>query len=724
MEKKWIVIRLLSDMCVSDGGVYNSALDTDICHDDLGFPYIPAKRLKGCLRECALELKDWGDDISPEELFGDKGDGKINAGKVRIGNAQLQNYEEYRKAVLKHKNHIVFHPQNVLSHYSYVRTQTAIDSETGVADDTSLRTMRVASRGLIFKAECEVPKELSDKLSRCCTSLTQMGIARTRGLGEVIVTLEQDIPDVDDRIGTLAMPEKKDEGTFWRANYTIELEEAVICKSVNGEEANTLDYFEGSKILGLLAQKMGQEAFLSFINEGRLFCSNAYIAECADGKRVRMEEVPAFIYSIKDNKSEYINKIYDNKDTAKTLEYADMQLNQMKHSYVYQSVDGKLYRREVETEERYHHRRDDDKSVGRASSKQGQSEDADFYQISSICAGQKFVGYIVGTWEQIKKITDTFAQTESAYLGYSRNSEYGRVRIIMEKPAVIRNENTIEGKYLLVRLLSPAIIYNKHASYSTNPQDLLDEIRIVLGIRPEIDVTSEKIRKFLNYRTIGGFNVTWGDRKPILQAFDKGTAILIELPENTVLSCPEILVIGERNNEGYGEIAVSMVDLKQTELVKGTVITGSRSNIDELDVSGNPLAIELAGDLLKEFVQYRASSASIRDIRRSERDDKLSTVSNMIQMCRECSCLSEVENSVQKRYEKASAEKQEKKKHALAILKAVRDGCKTILQEFASAYHLTNYSADSSKTEMRYLEAYLVQAKYTMRDDTRQKDPA
>ena len=55
MGKYQIKIELLSDLCVSDGGVYNSSLDTDICYDAYGFPFIPAKRLKGCLRECAQE---------------------------------------------------------------------------------------------------------------------------------------------------------------------------------------------------------------------------------------------------------------------------------------------------------------------------------------------------------------------------------------------------------------------------------------------------------------------------------------------------------------------------------------------------------------------------------------------------------------------------------------------------------------------------------------------
>lgn len=53
MYKSQIRIELLSDLCAADGNGYNSSVDVDVCHDDCGLPYIPAKRLKGCLRECA-----------------------------------------------------------------------------------------------------------------------------------------------------------------------------------------------------------------------------------------------------------------------------------------------------------------------------------------------------------------------------------------------------------------------------------------------------------------------------------------------------------------------------------------------------------------------------------------------------------------------------------------------------------------------------------------------
>ena len=36
MKKYNLIIELLSDLCVADGGVYNSLLDTDVCHDEYG----------------------------------------------------------------------------------------------------------------------------------------------------------------------------------------------------------------------------------------------------------------------------------------------------------------------------------------------------------------------------------------------------------------------------------------------------------------------------------------------------------------------------------------------------------------------------------------------------------------------------------------------------------------------------------------------------------------
>lgn len=55
-----IKIELLSDLCTCSGETYNSMVDMDVVYDENGIPYIPAKRLKGCIRESALEMQELG----------------------------------------------------------------------------------------------------------------------------------------------------------------------------------------------------------------------------------------------------------------------------------------------------------------------------------------------------------------------------------------------------------------------------------------------------------------------------------------------------------------------------------------------------------------------------------------------------------------------------------------------------------------------------------------
>ena len=51
-----LTIKLLSDLCTYSGDTYNSVVDTDVVYDENGIPYIPAKRIKGCIREAAEEM--------------------------------------------------------------------------------------------------------------------------------------------------------------------------------------------------------------------------------------------------------------------------------------------------------------------------------------------------------------------------------------------------------------------------------------------------------------------------------------------------------------------------------------------------------------------------------------------------------------------------------------------------------------------------------------------
>ena len=48
-----LCIVLKSDMCVGSGDGFSSGIDLDVCYDGDGLPIIPARRIKGCLKDAA-----------------------------------------------------------------------------------------------------------------------------------------------------------------------------------------------------------------------------------------------------------------------------------------------------------------------------------------------------------------------------------------------------------------------------------------------------------------------------------------------------------------------------------------------------------------------------------------------------------------------------------------------------------------------------------------------
>ncbi|MCD8097695.1 MAG: hypothetical protein LUE31_06630 [Lachnospiraceae bacterium] len=114
-----------------------------MCYDDYGLPYLPAKRLKGCLREAAQELRDWGVDIPIEELFGAK---RNRPAGFTLSDGRLEDYAQSVAAIRQEKDRSLVHPQKVLAEYSYTRMQTRIDGESGTALEDTLRITRVLKK--------------------------------------------------------------------------------------------------------------------------------------------------------------------------------------------------------------------------------------------------------------------------------------------------------------------------------------------------------------------------------------------------------------------------------------------------------------------------------------------------------------------------------------------------------------------------------------------------
>lgn len=715
-------ITLLSDLCVSDGGVYNSSLDMDVVYDTLGIPFIPAKRLKGCLRECAHELTESGLPVSVGTLFGEKDD---RPGIVRISNAYPEHYDDYRAEIQKNPDAVIYHPQNVLKNFTYIRTETSIDYNTGTAQEASLRTMRVVKRNLVFSSEVEIQddgleskerKKLCRELDLCCKTLRHMGMSRTRGLGEISCCLKE-TGEVADESG-----KKEVKAGMNKLSYRITLKEPVIIKSVNGGESRSLDHIDGSKIIGIVSERLKKhgEDISALFDQGDIFFSNAY-PEYDDKRAV---EVPASYYEIKNGHGEVFNHLnpIDEKETA------GKQLNQMKHCFICgvpnredASIPG-IKKCDVITEDRYHHRRPNDKAVGRAMD--DGSGDSMFYQMSSISEGQSFRGFIFGTEEQIGKIYRLLSESNMARLGYSRSSEYGTVQISCEEP-IKEEEQTLTGRTFDIKLESAVLLYSENATYSTDPKVLEEEILTALGIKSEELDPENQTKMYLNYGFIGGFNVTWGFRKPIVGVFEKGSVLRIYLKEDKTITVPAGFRIGERRSEGMGEVTVQVADPN----VKYQLISlGDESGDPEkVDLQKNPLAKSIGDKLLSEYLAYYAGNAIQNEKNKALFDmrgktENRPTVSNLLGMCGENDSLKGVRAAVADRFaDKSSEKKQAKNDIANTILNAVKEMKEPLAASFCDTYKVVGFSGEDIP-EIQLLKQILVALKYSFREKEVRED--
>ena len=533
-----IKIELLSDLCTTSGETYNSLVDTDITYDEYGIPYIPAKRIKGCIREAALELVEFGiiDKSMLHKVFGG---GESDISSFWLSNARVADYDMYVNDINNFGHKEITRHQNVIKRFTYMRTQTSVDKDTGVAKENSLRTIRVAKKGLVFEADCgELSSEFDINVFKESVSLVKhMGMSRTRGLGLVNMSL-QDTDSLQKNVSHVQITKQELE-EMNKIYYTIHLKSSMICKSASGNQAVSQNYIAGSKVLGLIASCMDKDEYKNIMDANRIIVSNAYIVNnsyrCVPAK-ISLQKQKDQSY---DNNGKMLvyNMIYNPDVTGKQMTPAGI---------AYIDKDNRKVC--VDMQISYHHRRPNDKSVGRATGEDGSS----FYQLSSICAGQIFGGYIYADRNTAEKIIDALSNLGEVRMGYGRNSEFGAVDFKLERVEHCIEDKSNIYKDIEITLLSDVILYNDNGVPTTDLTVLKKYIEDEIG-NNDLEIKSS----FLNYVTIGGFNVTWNRRKPVFNAIGKGSVIFVHSEKGIDTGkFSHNRFIGERQYEGYGEMYV------------------------------------------------------------------------------------------------------------------------------------------------------------------------
>ncbi len=206
MKTYQLKLELLSPALIGSGEGFGALIDTDIVFDDAGIPFVPSKRIKGCLRDSANEVKEMFNLLTDRDIeitFGKIGDSE--SGAVYFSNLTIEDIEDYEKNkawldyyLKNNKYPDILSKERILETFTEIRQQTAIDS--GVAKGGSLRTIRVIKKDSEFYGDIHIEKEsetILDTLMLACLNFRSMGTKRNRGFGEIHCSLfeaEKELP--------------------------------------------------------------------------------------------------------------------------------------------------------------------------------------------------------------------------------------------------------------------------------------------------------------------------------------------------------------------------------------------------------------------------------------------------------------------------------------------------------------------------------------------------
>lgn len=564
MKKYWI-IELNSDACVASGESDLGVIDTEIEYRE-GIPYIPAKRLKGLLREAMddLILLDFGSEKIRDKFLGKVG--SEPAGILKIGNAYLDD-ENFLEKLDRIRQNRALHgygsDEKLKNYFTYTRAQTAM-TEMGVAKENSLRISRVMARGYCFAAELLLSEKLFEEeeafLDNAIRTVRHMGSNRSRGWGAVTCRPDvKDEPDVKNDRAVLAAESCKPAGDRKRKAlyYRLRLQEECVMETeyVSGQQMLAIFADGFLKADGLTAEEK-ERSFPDIFLRDQVWFDTAYVC---DGDIVMLPAPKSFQYNKKESLSGGIfdmaaddGRMEWDLACAKPFPYPCAGISQ-----------GIVYRKTMGRQIHFHHQRPEDRTVGHVLKEESDSrKSGKLFQFETIEAGTEFYGSIRGDAEILEVLRQCVPDGSTVQIGGSRSAQYGKARITYVEKDLI-------GEYIdgdeepeagtRITLLSPMLLRDDFGRTVTDGRAVAGEI--LKGCVDSLD--GYEIRIWSRIREIGGFNAKWGMPRKKEKALEEGTVIYIldlDLDEEQMRRLEEERY-GEKTGEGFGRIRMGMPDV-------------------------------------------------------------------------------------------------------------------------------------------------------------------
>ena len=632
MIRKLLKITLKSALCSGSGYSYAGVIDSDTCYDELGLPYIPARRLKGCLRDVAFLLEEKTD------YFGETGQGFDTVTPISIFDAKIENYDEIAPALRSELSARHITVEDVLAQYTRVVAQTSVD-DNGVADDNSLRFTRVVNRfdplkidrtkktgqELVFLAPVEIECESEEKendvasfLSKITKGLRHMGLNRNRGFGNVRCELincegREQLNITDNVTGKPTKDEKVE------LRYTIVTESPLmISKNSNAESEN---YINGQSVLGFFATR-----YLRYrkVDEefNRLFLKNEVIfsplyPSSEDGKKI-FYPAPLYICRLKKTKR-FVNTTQwpdDKKYHFPDPDYNPSNGNQPKKlkGKFLSFIGDKVELTEVSKEIIYHNRRQNEKNNKESNNEENNDKKnvvkQQLYSAEAISAGQYFSGTIRGSFQDVKIMAEILKEGRMSF-GKSRHAQYGKCRVISAEIRKLEAhcQDFVKGDSVLVTFLSDAIFMDDYG-YTVDTEKVRDAVKSALGIEeleekdtsphPKAEEDDKSPYTEIDVKELTGYYGKWNLKRQAIPAVAAGTTFEFCLSNKPFLPTG----LGEKIGEGFGIFSIR----KNTKDWEIKANENDETNISTQKVSTDVIrpilsAIEIS-DLKAEILKY------------------------------------------------------------------------------------------------------------------------
>ena len=335
MSDHILKITLKSDLCAGSGYAFNGLIDSDVCYDEYGIPYIPGRRLKGCFKETADMLNKACDEFLKktdiEKLFGKSGEKE--QGAITLDNAYIDNYETVSSDMKDFISGYDFiTPQKILEQYTSVKSQTKLDEE-GIALDNTLRYTRTVNHykrngfsdsdetsfyANVCVDDKRVDKVLFEKLDMIVKATRNIGMDRNRGLGSVECCFddEKNLKGKDTTETNFSKIAQLQPNAKVIITYSV-VNKSPLMLSMDNDEVSE-NYIPGRNVLGALAglylcsdkdaaydnreEKKYKKEFVDLFLNGTTKYSNLYISK--DGKEYY--PAPLFVNKLKKT-GKYVN---------------------------------------------------------------------------------------------------------------------------------------------------------------------------------------------------------------------------------------------------------------------------------------------------------------------------------------------------------------------------------------------------------------------------------